>query len=300
MPSLPRTTLEQWAVLRAVVEQGGYAQAAQVLHRSQSSVSYAIAALQEALPLPLVELRGRRAVLTEAGHALLAEASPLIDDMLRLEGRGRLIASGENARIRLVVDSLFPKFRLFHALEALSIRYPHLQVDLRETVRRTAPDPEKEPFDLAIAMPTYGRRYGRRVAEIELIAVAGACHPLGRRSQPLSKATLLRHVQVDIRAGDDPLAVQDETSGKIWKVTTVEAALAAVRQGLCFGWLPRDLITADLAAGDVVPLSLVAGGTRLIPLDLSFADSDQASPSIHWLADRLSGPDGRAPQPPSV
>ncbi|HCW95511.1 MAG TPA: LysR family transcriptional regulator, partial [Pseudomonas sp.] len=40
---VPRVTLEQWRTLQAVIDSGGFAQAAEVLHRSQSSVSYTVA-----------------------------------------------------------------------------------------------------------------------------------------------------------------------------------------------------------------------------------------------------------------
>ena len=38
----PRISLEQWRCLAAVVEAGGYAQAAERLHKSQSSVTSAV------------------------------------------------------------------------------------------------------------------------------------------------------------------------------------------------------------------------------------------------------------------
>jgi DNA-binding transcriptional LysR family regulator len=66
---LPRTTVEQWALLAAIVDRGGYAQAAEALHRSQSTVSYTVAKLQELLALPLLEIRGRKAELNEHGTA---------------------------------------------------------------------------------------------------------------------------------------------------------------------------------------------------------------------------------------
>ena len=50
--ALARTSLEQWAVLAAVVDRGGFAQAAAFLNRSQSAVSYA---MQEALDVPLLQ-----------------------------------------------------------------------------------------------------------------------------------------------------------------------------------------------------------------------------------------------------
>ena len=56
---LAKTSLEQWAVLAAVVDQGGFAQAAETLHRSQSAVSYAVGRLQEALEVPLLAIQGR-------------------------------------------------------------------------------------------------------------------------------------------------------------------------------------------------------------------------------------------------
>ena len=38
---VPHVSLEQWRALIAVVEAGGYAQAAEALHKSQSAVTYA-------------------------------------------------------------------------------------------------------------------------------------------------------------------------------------------------------------------------------------------------------------------
>ena len=82
---MPRTTLEQWAVLAAVVDRGGFAQAASALHRSQSAVSYAVARLQEELDVPLLAIEGRKAVLTPHGETLLKRARVLLRDLDTLE-----------------------------------------------------------------------------------------------------------------------------------------------------------------------------------------------------------------------
>jgi len=76
--SSPRVSLEQWRVLQAVVDLGGFAQAAGYLHRSQSSVSYTVAKMQEQLGMPLLEIRGRKAVLTKTGDALLRQSRHLV------------------------------------------------------------------------------------------------------------------------------------------------------------------------------------------------------------------------------
>ena len=58
---VPHISLEQWRALVAVVEAGGYAQAAEALHKSQSAVSYAVQKIETQLALKVFELQGRRA-----------------------------------------------------------------------------------------------------------------------------------------------------------------------------------------------------------------------------------------------
>src|SRR5512137_390299 len=110
------STLEEWEILRAVVQLGGFAPAAEQLNRSQSTISYAIARLQERLGVRLLELKGRKAQLTEVGRVLLADAEPHLAGFQQLEQRARSLASGGETEIRVSVDSIFPNDRLFAAL----------------------------------------------------------------------------------------------------------------------------------------------------------------------------------------
>src|ERR1035437_5216482 len=71
------TTIDQWEVLEAVVELGSFAAAASKMNRSQSTISYAVSRLQEQFKTPLLGMKGRKAQLTEAGKALLADVEPL-------------------------------------------------------------------------------------------------------------------------------------------------------------------------------------------------------------------------------
>ena len=49
MPPAPRISLEQWRALQAVVDAGGYAQAAARLHKSQSAITYAVQRIEALL-----------------------------------------------------------------------------------------------------------------------------------------------------------------------------------------------------------------------------------------------------------
>src|SRR5690606_27535069 len=77
---IPRVTLEQWAVLQAVVEEGSFARAAEALNKSQSAVSYALKDMQQQLPVEVLTLKGRKAELTEAARLLLRRASALLEE----------------------------------------------------------------------------------------------------------------------------------------------------------------------------------------------------------------------------
>lgn len=113
----PRVTLDQWRTLQAVVDHGGFAQAAEALHRSQSSISYTVARMQEQLGVPLLRIDGRKAVLTEAGEVLLRRSRQLVKQAGQLEELAHHMEQGWEPEVRLVVDAAYP-------LRGSSARYP--------------------------------------------------------------------------------------------------------------------------------------------------------------------------------
>jgi len=291
---LPRTTIEQWVVLRTVVEAGSFAKAALRLNRSQSSVSYATARLQERLGIALLQVEGRRAVLTAPGRLLLAEAMSLIGDLERMEQRARMLATGEEARIRLLIDSICPKPPLFDALAAFQADKPLVQIELSELVRpHIKDDLAGNRFDIAITVRNDAAGSGYPLTPVEMIAVSGPHHPLQGRGGQLTRATLARYPTLVIGSDHVSMVGSAIDQGLQWRVNTLDAAIEAVRRGLCHGWLPRHLITADLTQTSIVPLPLGDAGTRNIPIMLSFADEDLAGPLTRTMAtmlrERLNG-----------
>jgi len=62
MPA-PRISLDQWRALLAVVDEGSYAKAAKALHKSQSSVTYAVQQLESQLGVKAFKIEGARRAL---------------------------------------------------------------------------------------------------------------------------------------------------------------------------------------------------------------------------------------------
>ncbi len=121
-------------MLAAVVDRGGFAQAAQALHRSQSAISYALARLHEALGVELLSIQGRRAVLTARGETLLRRARPLLQDLVTLEDLAASLKRGWESQLKLVVDVAFPRDRLLRIVSELGLACPHTELQLADAV----------------------------------------------------------------------------------------------------------------------------------------------------------------------
>ena len=129
----PRISLDQWTAFKAVVDAGSFALAAEALNKSQSSVSYAIARLQDQLPRPVLRLEGRRAVLTEEGQVLYRRATELLRHAEVTEDYARISAQGLEAEVRIAVDLLLDVRLILPALDSLSTHYPFTRVRILET-----------------------------------------------------------------------------------------------------------------------------------------------------------------------
>ncbi|MDS4028546.1 MAG: LysR family transcriptional regulator [Candidatus Contendobacter sp.] len=285
--TFPRTTLEQWQVLQAIVEQGGFAQAAAALHRSQSAISYAVARLREQLGVELLAPEGRRMVLTPVGEALLRDARPLLDAAFRLERRARALQQDWEPEVRLAVDGLCPTAPLLEALAAFAARCPATRLHLHEEVLSGAEEALiRGEVDLALVTRVPPGFLGDEVAEAEFVAVAAPDHPLHQRGPALTVADLEDCTQVVVR--DSGLRQpRDEGwlgSARRWTVGSPDTAVALVGAGLAFGWLPRHRIENLLATGGLVPLSLACGARYRRTLYLVIADEAGAGPAARTLA----------------
>jgi DNA-binding transcriptional LysR family regulator len=74
---------------------------------------------------------------------------------------------------------------------------------------------------------------------------------------------------------------------RVLPVGTIESAIAAVRSGLCFGWLPKYRIQPELDSGDFVVLPLPAGKTRDVRLNLVCRDLSIGNSEANALAELL-------------
>jgi DNA-binding transcriptional LysR family regulator len=277
-----KTTLEQWAVLASVVDEGGFAQAANVLHRSQSAVSYAVGRLQEALGLPLLELEGRKSVLTPNGKTLLGRARPLLRDLDTLEAVARSLKQGWEPELTLVVDAAFPRTQLFAIVADLQRACPSTDIQLADAVLSGAEQAITERHaDVVVSSRVPPGFLGDRLLDVEFIAVARSDHPLLRIDHTLTLDDLTRHVQAVVR---DSGSTQRRDEGWLgadhrYTVSSMESSLGLVLAGLAYAWLPEHVLANHLRDGVLRRIPLAGGGSRTVTLHIVMVRPELAGPA---------------------
>jgi DNA-binding transcriptional LysR family regulator len=287
MKNYPRVTLEQWRVFQAIIEQGGYAQAAAYLHRSQSAVSYSMSRLQEQLGISLLKVEGRKAILTEQGQILLHRSRQLIDEASEIENFAQHLSQGREAEVRLVVDAAFPNDLLMSALSQFASQSQGTRVQLREVILSGASDAlVSEEAELVIGVETPAGFLSDPLIEVELLAVARPDHPLHQLEREITSADLAQHMHVVIRDSGEHekmdvgwLSTQDR-----WTVSSIDSAMSAIEHGLGYGWLPSNRLIEALGDGHLKPLLLEQGSTYKAFLFISYGHPQNIGPATREVA----------------
>jgi DNA-binding transcriptional LysR family regulator len=288
MARAPYVTLEQWRALIAVVDAGGYAQAAEALHKSQSAITYAVQKLESQLGVKAFELHGRKAVLTATGRLLCRRARALVDEAGSLERAARTLSAGWEAEIRIVAEVIFPTWLLLQCLERFGAEAPHTRIELIESVLGgTAEALLQGRVDLALSPQIPPGFLGDPLLRLRFIPVAHPDHPLHKLRRPLTLRDLRLHRHLVVRdsgAKRTARALSLEADRR-WTVSNLSTSIEAARMGYGFAWFPEERIREELAAGTLLPLPLREGQERFIELYLILADRDAAGPGTLRLAE---------------
>jgi DNA-binding transcriptional LysR family regulator len=279
---LARTSLEHWAVLASVVDEDGFGQAAQALHKSQSAVSYAIARLQEALGLDLLAIDGRKAALTPHGKTLLKRVRPLLRDLESLEVLAQSLKQGWEPELKLVVDVAFPRQRLLSIVAELQQLCPNTEIQLSDAVLSGAEEAITENrADVVVTTRLPAEHLGELLLTVSFTSVACPSHPLFELDRPLTSDDLSKHVQVVVRDSGVKHPRDEGWLGaeRRCTVSSMEASLAMVKAGLGYAWLPEHLTMEAVRQGVLRALPLEMGSSRPVALNLVLVRPEAAGPA---------------------
>jgi DNA-binding transcriptional LysR family regulator len=283
----PRITLEQWQALVAVVDSGSYAKAAEALHKSQSTLTYAVQKLESLLGVKAFEIHGRKAVLTPTGELLQRRARVLLDEARGLEAASRRVSAGWEAELTVAADILFPYWLLLRCFDRFGSESPHTRIELIESVLAGTTDAVVSGrANLAISARIPPGYVGDPLVRLRAIPVAHPDHPLHTLGRPVTLRDLRAHRQLIVRESDHLRATKPTLeAAQRWTVSHMSTSIIAAVQGFGYGWYPEEKIRPELAAGTLKPLPMREGGERFAEMYLVYADRENAGPGTLRLAE---------------
>ena len=247
--------------LEAAARHLSFTRAAEELFVTQSAISHQIKHAEELWDLKLFEKRGRRIVLTEAGHALV----PVIRDFIRritltLEDLGEKNETPAALRVTLLQSFAFKW--LVHRLGHFNEDYPEIDVWISTTDDLV--DFDAENADVGIRLG-YGGWSGLHEELLLTEYVFPVCsprfldaHPLPEKPAGLLKLPLLRRSAVDICPRwrdwfrDAGVTVKQMPTGTKFPQTSLAVQAAIDHQGIALARSAH--VLDDLNAGRLTRL----------------------------------------------
>jgi DNA-binding transcriptional LysR family regulator len=273
MADAPRITLEQWRALQAVVEAGGYAQAAERLHKTQSTLTYAVQKIERLLDLKVFEIRGRKAVLTEPGQVLYRRARTLLEEAALLERGAAAMSKDWQPEIGIAVEILFPTWLLIDCLGEFAKERPETRIEVYETVMSDTVALLKDGVvDIAIGSEDVGMT-GEPLMRVEFMAVAHPSHPLHKLGRKVMARDLRRHRRILIRESGPQRKTEVVGVELRWTFSNKASQIRALVEGHGYAWVPVDIVKGELEARELKLLPMEQGprSTRLM---IGFDDPD--------------------------
>jgi DNA-binding transcriptional LysR family regulator len=259
--------IQQLETFLAILEHGSFSRAAEVLHCTQSTVSFRIKALEDSVGSVLLERRARPLRPTAAGDALRSYAERIV--ALRAEALELLREQEAGGAGRLVVaaSTIAATYLIPSALAALRGHSPgiHVSVEVSDSSRALAALRTRD-CDLAVV--------GAREHDKRLVFTPIATDEILLAARPDLLPTPAEGLELH-QLAQLPIILREEGSGTLEAVADLLARRAAagptaptvrvgssstarqcLLQGLGVSFISRLAIAEDLAHGRLVALAL--------------------------------------------
>ncbi|MDQ1211987.1 DNA-binding transcriptional LysR family regulator [Pantoea anthophila] len=282
-----RYSPESLEAFMQTVASGSFSAAARALGKSQSTISAAVASLEDDLGFALFDRAGRQPILTEQGHRVLPQVQQILAASERLDALAIRLSQGVEPRLSFAMSDFWQTDHHEQLLKQLDARYPELELecmiaededvlDLLQAGRvhlgvvRAQPN---LPVDIAVA---------RLQVEAQMAIFLHRDHPLAQ-TEILSESQLepVRHLRLNTWVE----AHQPKPMGRIWSAPTYLLLLEMAEQG--FGWtiLPRWLVK-QFGHGVLKELSL-PGWPQHIAVEVVWSRRTPPGPAGRWMIDQL-------------
>ncbi|MGB2680576.1 MAG: LysR substrate-binding domain-containing protein [Candidatus Competibacter sp.] len=276
----------------AIVDAGGFTQAAKQVHRTQSAVSMQVRRLEEILDRALFQRDGRGVQLSPDGEALLGYARRLLK--LHDEALAALTRPDLSGLVRIGTPDDYVDRFLPEILSRFARAFPRVQVEVlcepSVNLRRLLAE---ERLDLALITCTPGAETGE-VLRREPVVWATAERHLAHENEPLPLALF----QPGCSFREWALAALSE-QGRSYRIAYTSASISGVLAAVTAGLAVTVLCRSVLPAG-VRPLGVEEGFSVLPHASITLHRGSAVSAVAECLAGYIRegfGPEIKPPVP---
>jgi DNA-binding transcriptional LysR family regulator len=292
---LDSLTLDQIRTFLAVADAGSFSKAAKQLNRAQSAVTYAIQKLETQLGILLFDRAAYRPALTEAGRVLLPRARRIAEETNDLRDAARSLASGLEAELTIVLDSMFPMPAVVEALRAFTAKFPTVPPRIHVQSLGAAAELVLDGTCMIGFLPMYFsdmallKRFP--LLTVELVPVVAPDHPLAALDGPIDTRILQRHVQLVLTDRSSLTAGRDHgvLSGRTWRLADLGAKQSMLLAGLGWGNMPSHLVQDDIAQGRLKVIQPIEFDSRAAQLVMcgAYLSDHRLGPAGQWMIEHL-------------
>ncbi|MEL4888024.1 LysR family transcriptional regulator [Pectobacterium betavasculorum] len=269
------------------VDAGSFSAAARRLHKSQSTISAAIANLEADLGLTLFDRSGHQPVLTLAGRKVLSHVQAILSASEELDELAIRLANHIEPRLTFVLSDIWQATHYEPVLQRFSHHFPDIEfeclvaegddvIDLLQAERahvgilRAQTD---YPPDIAAA---------RLQVKTEMAVFVSVVHPLAtEKTVTRSQLATVRQLYLNTYKRSDRL----QPEGIVWSAPSYLMLLEMAQQGHGWSILPRWLV-AQYDRQKLVELP-VSGWPQWIDVDVVWSKPHPPGPAGLWMIDNL-------------
>ncbi|MGD8233974.1 LysR family transcriptional regulator [Vibrio sp. TRT 1302] len=287
-----KSTLEQWMTLQAVDSAGSIQAAALLLNKSHTTLIYSIKKLEDQLGVKLVEVKGRRASITEHGKSLLRRANSMLEQARELEELSQQISAGVESEITVAIDHLCDPSLLYKPMAQYLKRNSTTSIQVIETsLSKTTEMVTSERADVAIITLPVTNYPAQVLSMTSMVPVVSSEHPLATQRN-ICMADFATYCQVVIRdLGADAAEYREQNVGWLKAnqritVDNFDHAFRALEEGVGFCRLPEHIL-AKRNHGQLKVLDIEHNAKYQVPLHITLPKGVKTGPAARCFYDLL-------------
>ena len=299
---LDGVSLDQLRTFVAAVDEGSFSAAGRKLNRVQSAVSGWVGALEARLGVALFDRASRYPRLTPEGVLLLGDARSIVAGVDTLKARAKLMASGLEPELSVVVDVFFPTAVITEVARAFGQRFPltplRLFVEGLSATYQPVLDGRCSLGILGVLPLSFPSLTIERISEVSLVMVAAKRHPLALFKGRIPKRELAKHLQLVLTDRSELMSGQDYgvQSPSNWRLADLSTKYAFLKDGVGWGGMPLHMVEPDIAKGALVALD--TGDVPRAGIKLSMAtvhpSATPPGPAGRWFIEQVKSRAGGA------